>query len=149
VDNAGMRTVAIAFEAYAGPSMHAPFAAVAAVLTDVPDTRLPAAQVTSALGALLPPARRARLVPPALPAAVGFVDLVARLAAALQDFHGAIARPCAIAHGDGVARVLLGYRDARAATRALETACALVSALWQAADGVAIDVPASGLTTSG
>lgn len=138
-----MTSLTVALSTFAGPGLHAPFAAVAATLREVPPNRLPAAQVVAALAGLVPATLRQRLVPQTSLTALDLVEAAALLAARLQDFHGALDRPCAITrHPDGSACILLGYRDARAATRALQAACTTTAALWRAADGAAVDVAA-------
>lgn len=134
-------TTRVDFRVVAGPSTIAPHAAVVADLHSPFDGRLQPAQVTAQLAQLLPAER----VPPlSLPQAeMDFATLAARLAGAVQDWHGSTSLPVrAQALEDGRSRILMGYTDAQATVAALQTGLELAAALFNQSAGRKVDAAA-------
>jgi len=119
----------VQFSAYDGPSVYVPFAAAVAEF-DAPAAITVAAGRLRALLAESAPDRLAAQVVLA-GEALGFVELAAEIARALQDLHGACDLPVATASVQpGRWRILLGYLDVQTALHALRGGLEIASALF-------------------
>jgi D-alanine-D-alanine ligase-like ATP-grasp enzyme len=111
-------TVALAIRTLAGPNVFVPFAAVVAQFT-IPKAIARDGTLPEEISVRLPEALIAQIQ--ALHWSAPFEKLVARLAQALQDWHGANDLPCHTSRmPSGLGRVYLGYHDERVASYALQ-----------------------------
>lgn len=129
----------VAYSVFHGPSLVAPFAAVVAEFPEPVDAAMPAAQLAAKLPTFIPPALMRRVVLP--PGEVGFAQLAATLARALQDLHGRQGLELQIQRlNSGVCRIVLGYHDAQASWMALELGLELATAFFNEAGGRRVDL---------
>ncbi|MEZ5563528.1 MAG: hypothetical protein R3F27_11305 [Gammaproteobacteria bacterium] len=129
----------VRYTVFQGPSLAAPFAAVAAEFQEPADAGMPAAPLAAKLATFIPPALMRRVVLP--PGQVSFAQLAAALAIALQDLHGRLGLELQIQRlSGGACRILLGYHDAQASMMALETGLELATAFFNEAGGRRVDL---------
>jgi len=127
-------SVAVDITLFGGPGLHAPFAAVAANFQSPFPSALPRETLDRLCAELLPQRLRQRLA--LAPGDGAFEHVAAALANALQDLNGPNGLPVQVdSPGDGACRILLGYRDATAATSALRAGLELAVALFSHAAG--------------
>ncbi|MEZ5564491.1 MAG: hypothetical protein R3F24_02795 [Gammaproteobacteria bacterium] len=127
----------VSYTTFHGPSLAAPFAAVAAEFPEPAGIAVPSAQLAAKLATFIPPALMRRVVLPSGKAS--FAQLAAALAVALQDLHGRTGLEVRIQRLNGSAcRILLGYYDAQASMMALEVGLELATAFFNEAGGRAV-----------
>lgn len=119
----------VEFRVYDGPSLAAPFAAIAADFQSPFAAGLPPDRLASLCAELLPPQLRQRLA--LVPEDGSFEQLAGALANAIQDINGPNGLAVRVQRlGNGVQRILLGYHDATAATMALRAGLELAAAMF-------------------
>jgi cyanophycin synthetase len=129
----------VRYTVFQGPSLAAPFAAVAAEFSEPADAGMPTAQLAAKLATFIPPALMRRVVLP--PGNVSFAQLAAALASALQDLHGRLGLDLQIQRlNEGSCRILLGYYDVPASTMALDVGLELATAFFNEAGGRAVNL---------
>ena len=126
--------VRVEITVFGGPSLQAPFAAVAADFHSPFPSALPAESLEGLCAELLPQELRQRLA--LAPGDGTFAQLAAALASAIQDLNGPNGLPMRVhSAGDGACRILLGYHDVTAATQALRAGLDLAAAMFGHAAG--------------
>ncbi len=129
----------VKYTVFHGPSLVAPFAAVAAEFPEPVEAVMPAKALAEKLASFIPRALMRRVVLP--PGDVSFAQLAAVLASALQDLHGRLGMDLQIQRlNGGDCRILLGYYDIQASMMALEVGLELATAFFNEAGGRAVDL---------